>query len=152
MAAAQMRLSGNNTNPFELQKPNAPPNPFMSGSCDKHLSFFMPLRLRDFTICQGDAFHPSPWQTSEEEKKRVASEEEETMQGGRQKGREGRRRRRRGRKQPVIHSNTSSTLFAQLSLANSASSGLLQKEGFVIRVLSLSLSLSGSWLFTLAAN
>ena len=40
-----------------------PPNPFMPSSCDKQLSFFTPLRLRDFTICQGDAFRPSPWHT-----------------------------------------------------------------------------------------
>lgn len=52
--------------------------------------------------------------------------------------------RRRGRKQHVIHSNTSSTLFAQLSLANSTSSGLLQKDGFAIRVFSL----SDCWLFS----
>lgn len=62
-----MRMSGNKTNPFQLEQPNASSNPFMPTSCDKHLSFFMPLRLWDFTICQGDAFHPSPWQASEEE-------------------------------------------------------------------------------------
>lgn len=43
IVAVQMRLSGNNTNPFELQQPNAPPNPFTPSSCDKHLSFFMTL-------------------------------------------------------------------------------------------------------------
>ena len=106
----------------------------------------MSLRLWDFTICQGDAFHPSPWQTSErEEDRRVESEEEEKMCCREENG-EG--PRGRGRKHPVIHSNTSSTLFPQPNLANSTSSGLLQKEGFEIRVFSV----SDSWLFTLAAN
>lgn len=56
--------------------------------------------------------------------------------------------RRSGRELPVIHSNTSSTLFAQLCLANATSSNFLQKEGFVIRVSPP----SDSCLFTLAAN
>lgn len=64
MVAVQKRLSGdNNTNPCELQRLMLPPNPFMPSSCDKQLSFFTPLRLRDSTICQGDAFRPSPWHT-----------------------------------------------------------------------------------------
>lgn len=55
------------------------------------------------------AFHQSPWQTSEDEEDRVESEEEEKM-CCREEDRK--RQRRRGRKQPVIHSNTSSTRFS----------------------------------------
>lgn len=72
----------------------------MPTSCDKHLSFFMPLRLRDFTICQGDAFHPLPWQASEEEDDGAESEDEQKICY------------RGEREQLVIHSNASSTLFS----------------------------------------
>lgn len=51
--AGQMRLSGYNIIPFDLHQPNAPLNPFIPSSCDKHLSFPRPLRLRDLTNFQG---------------------------------------------------------------------------------------------------
>lgn len=129
-AAPQMRSSGWN-NPLELQKANAPPNLFMSGSCDKHLTSsesLSPPFVRGMLSIHCLGRHV---------RRRIESEEEERMQ--------------RGSKLPVIHSNASSALFPWLSLANGASSGRFQqpqKKGFAIRVLAL----VDSWSFVLAAN
>lgn len=110
----------------------------MLGSCDKHLSFSR--AAKNFTICQGGhgeeggaASHPSPWQTTQEEKNREGDAERKTDSG---KERE-RERLKEGKKKSVIHSNTSSSLFAGLSLATGASTGPLQRDGFVIRVFPL---------------
>lgn len=131
VAAPQMRSSGWN-NPLELQKANAPPNLFMSGSCDKHLTSSESLSrpfVRGMLSIHRLGRHVR--------RRRIDSEEEERMQ--------------RGSKLPVIHSNASSALFPSLSLANGASSGPFQqpqKKGFAIRVLAL----VDSWSFVLAAN
>lgn len=75
-AAPQMRLSGWN-NPFELLKANAPPNPFMSGSCDKHFtsseSLSPPFVKRMLSIHRFGRHV---------RRRRIESEEEERMQRG----------------------------------------------------------------------
>lgn len=92
----------------DFHQPNAPLNPFIPSSCDKHLSFPGPLRLRDLTNFQGMlSIHRLgrrarkkriEWSKRKGEKKMYYREED-------------RKGERRGRKQAVIHSNTSSTLF-----------------------------------------
>ena len=106
----------------------------MSGSCDKHLSFFVPLRLWGFRhLSRGCSIRRLGRQVRKEEWSKV-------------RGRRRYREEKKSERDRVIHSNTSSTLFARLSLANRTSSGLFQKKGFVIRVF------SDSWLLSLAAN
>lgn len=103
-----MRSSGRN-NPFELQRANAPPNPFMSGSCDKHLTYSESLSL---PFVKGmRSIHRLGRHVR---RRRIESEEEEKMQ--------------RGSELPVIHSNTSSAPFSRLSLAKRASSGRFQQQ------------------------
>lgn len=139
--AGQMRLSGYNIIPFDLHQPNAPLNPFIPSSCDKHLSFPRPLRLRDLTNFQGMlSIHRLGRQArkkriewSKRNKKRCIIERK-TEQGEKE-----------GKK---TASNPLKYFLNPLSLAQSGKHHILPKQGFVIRVFSL----CDSWLFTLAAN
>lgn len=108
-APPQMRSSGWN-NPFELQKANAPPNPFISGSCNKHLTSSELLSPPTFVKGMLSIHRLGRHVRS----RRIESEEEERMQSG--------------SKLPVIHSNASSALLLWLSLANVASSRRFQKR------------------------
>lgn len=71
-----MRSSDRN-NPFELQRANAPPNPFMSGSCDKHLTsseWRSPPFVKGMRSIHRLGRHVR--------RRRIESEEEEKMQRG----------------------------------------------------------------------
>lgn len=71
-----MRSSGRN-NPSELQRANAPPNPFMSGSCDKHLTsseWHSPPFVKGMRSILRLGRHVR--------RRRIESEEEEKMQRG----------------------------------------------------------------------
>lgn len=82
MLTVQMRLAVNNTNPFELEKPNAPQNPFTPSSCDKLLNFFRLQFVKGTLSIHGFGKHV---RTKTTERRCVTQRKMET----------------RGRKQPV---------------------------------------------------
>lgn len=123
-----MRSSDRN-NPFELQRANAPPNPFMSGSCDKHLTsseWRSPPFVKGMRSIHRLGRHVR--------RRRIESEEEEKMQ--------------RGSSNPLKHF-LGPPLY-RLSLAKSASSGRFQTKK--IKDLQSVFTLADSWPFLLAAN
>ena len=99
----------------------------MPSSCDKHWVSSCRLGCETPQIVKGILpIHPFGRRMR---KKRIEWSQR-TRKDALKRGRRKEIERRRGGKWLVIHSNSSSILFPQLSLANTTSSGLLQKEGF----------------------